>query len=1000
MQSTKTCFCSLLFCFILQYANAQQTKLNWLATANGYLNGGFLFVEGIAEYADKSVIVVGRFEETADFDPGPDTSNLKAVSAQDIFIAKYTSTGKLVFAYSFGGASNLLNESANAVVLDKQGNAYITGTFGKDIDFDPGVGKTILSAPYANEVFLLSLNSEGKFRYASSIAENNQNDQIRQIGKSIAVDDEGSIFLTGTFSGKNIDFDPGTNKVLFTSQGQDIFLAKYDKTGKYIFNKVIGGNDVDEVNKLQLDHDNNILICGYFKSYYNDFDPGFDSAQLMLHGRQDIYFAKYDKNGNYVFAKSIGGTKYDEAISLAVATDNSFIVTGSFQNKNVDFDPGPGIHILNSVYGSDLFFARYDLNGNYIYAYNLAINNYEEVYDIAIKKNNNFTIVGGSYNSEIDFDPDPDSTHYVTGFGNQFFAEYSLTGNLLNVSTLASYETETNRFLINDEGEYILAGKCYGELDTLVANDSSDGGYTTKPHNFFVSRLDKNAHHISSFTSDNYNYPGSIGAGVTAMAKDESGNTYTCGYLSGRYDFDPGPGTYILAPGGNLPYISHGYFAKYDKNGKIVFAKLLVSTSIQNIAIDKNQNIFLVGTAGYRSDFDPSDSVFTLPLGYGGYFIAKYNAGGNLIFAKGETVSGSGVNFKYIEIDTSNNLRIAGHLSGTIDFDPSASFKKVKSIGNYDIFFATYTTNGKLVYVKHVGGVNSSCVPNGFKLLSNNSYVMAGTMYGDIDFDPGPGEKIISGKETSCYVASYSAKGDLLYAFGLSRINNDFGQEVTTMTVDSSDNIYVAGNFGGKVDFDPGTDTFAIYTNTYDNFITCYTGDGSFKYARNIKLFNQAYFNTIYTMATDKFNNLYAALSFESQAVNVNTEEEPVIVKNESYGGFSNHNSEMLIAAYDSLGNYRANYNYNSDSAAGSNFINSLAVEDNRLVVGCTLSSKIDFDMTQDTVYFTPVKNGNFCLASYSLVGNDKPLKDKIPIAKTTNTYIFDEKYRSLNSVR
>ena len=111
----------------------------------------------------------------------------------------------------------------------------------------------------------------------------------------------------------------------------------------------------------------NIYVTGYFRGTTVDFDPGPGTANLFNSGSLDIFIAKYDAAGNYLWAQKIGGFENDNGSDVAVDVNGNIYIAGSFNNF-VDFDPGPGTALLNGAGNGDIFFGKYDASGNYVWA--------------------------------------------------------------------------------------------------------------------------------------------------------------------------------------------------------------------------------------------------------------------------------------------------------------------------------------------------------------------------------------------------------------------------------------------------------------------------------------------------------------------------------------------------------------------------------------------------------------------------------------------------------
>src|SRR5437868_164426 len=75
----------------------------------------------------------------------------------------------------------------------------------------------------------------------------------------------------------------------------------------------------------------------------------------------------------YQWAKSIGGNGGDQGSTIRTDVHGNVYVAGDFQDT-VDFDPGPGVAevVGKGIYESgDFFIAKYDNEGNYIWAFGI-----------------------------------------------------------------------------------------------------------------------------------------------------------------------------------------------------------------------------------------------------------------------------------------------------------------------------------------------------------------------------------------------------------------------------------------------------------------------------------------------------------------------------------------------------------------------------------------------------------------------------------------------------
>jgi len=189
-------------------------------------------------------------------------------------------------------------------------------------------------------------------------------------GNSIAVDSSGNVYTTGRFWG-TADFDPGPGTFNMTSAGgNDIFVSKLDSSGNFVWAKRMGGTDDaydgDIGLGIAVDSSGNVYTTGYFYGTA-DFDPGSGTYNLTA-VEYDIFVSKLNSNGDFVWAKSMGGAGWDKAASIAVDTSGNVYTTGFFE-YNADFDPSLDVFDLVSPGSNDsIFISKLDSSGNFVWA--------------------------------------------------------------------------------------------------------------------------------------------------------------------------------------------------------------------------------------------------------------------------------------------------------------------------------------------------------------------------------------------------------------------------------------------------------------------------------------------------------------------------------------------------------------------------------------------------------------------------------------------------------
>ncbi|MCX6270968.1 MAG: SBBP repeat-containing protein [Bacteroidetes bacterium] len=355
-----------------------------------------------------NIYITGGFSDSVDFDPGPGVHLLTSAGDLDVFICKLDASGNLMWVKQFGNADA---DKGCSITLDNSGDVYATGNFMLTVDFDPGLNIQNLTSMGSSDAFILKLNSDGDFIMVKQLGGN-----LLQESCSVKVDANGNIYTTGYFEGV-ADFDPGPGLFELTSSGyKDIYISKLDPQGNFIWAKKVDGPKYDYGYSLAVDGFENVYITGAFFGTA-DFDPGTGIYPLTSFGERDIFVLKLDVNGDFTWAKQMGGPDEDQGWSVFVDLSGNVYTTGFFL-ETADFDPGPGTCLFSFLGGSDFFISKLDPQGNFVWARQIGSPSADGGSSVIVDAANNVYILG-YFMGTADFDPDSVNAFIMTTAGQE-----------------------------------------------------------------------------------------------------------------------------------------------------------------------------------------------------------------------------------------------------------------------------------------------------------------------------------------------------------------------------------------------------------------------------------------------------------------------------------------------------------------------------------------------------------------------------------------------------
>jgi len=398
----------------------------------------------------------GDFAGVIDLDPGPGVVNFTAAGGGDAFICKFNSSGNYVWGFSLSSSGA---DGITGISIDNSGNVYVTGSFGGTTDFDPGVGVTNLTNSGSQDAFVAKYNSAGVFQWAFKIGSTNYD-----IGYSICNDLAGNVLIAGDFMG-TVDFDPAAPVVNFTSPAGDAFLAKYTPAGNYVWALCVGTpTSQSEGWCVATDLSNNVFLSGQFFGT-KDFDPSASVFTLTSNGSRDGYLAKFNASGSFQWAISLGTSNSDYASCVKIDNSGNAFLSGSFDGT-ADFDPSVGTFTLASFGMDDIFLAKYNSSGNFIFANKIGGTNVDFARAIDIDGSNNVFLTG-YFRGTADFDPSPSTaTVNSVGFNDMFVAKYNSSGLYQYAFSAGSSGFEEGTDIsVNNAGNFYVGGSFENTVD-------------------------------------------------------------------------------------------------------------------------------------------------------------------------------------------------------------------------------------------------------------------------------------------------------------------------------------------------------------------------------------------------------------------------------------------------------------------------------------------------------------------------------------------------------
>jgi arginine repressor len=358
----------------------------WIKTLGGK---GSDFCNSMFKDSYGNLYLTGSFSDSVDFDPGVGVNMLYSYYPT-LYILKLDDKGDFLWVKSLEG-----NSQGYDIQVDMGGNIHIVGDYAGIVDFDPGSGQNevISNGLGSSQIFILKLNELGNFIWVKTLEGSNFSSSF-----SLAIDDFGSVYIAGTFSG-NLIFD--ALNIVQSAGFNDAFLSKFNIDGQFQWVYRVGDLYYDFGGSVIIDKSNKIIWSGYFTGSV-DFDPNMGVNQMTSVGT-DFFLQKLDQNSSLIWINTYSENSFNSPLDLYCDHLNNVYSTGlTFTNSNF----------------RKCFIQRHDVNGQKVFDY--VIGPAESILPSSIVVDSFNTIyLTGEYTGPCDFDASQKDS--ILNGANDFF---------------------------------------------------------------------------------------------------------------------------------------------------------------------------------------------------------------------------------------------------------------------------------------------------------------------------------------------------------------------------------------------------------------------------------------------------------------------------------------------------------------------------------------------------------------------------------------------------
>jgi len=307
------------------------------------------------------ILVAGSFVGTVDFDPDSGWLEHSPRHERIGYIAEFDQEGAILQV-------RVLEIDDPIIAIGRYGTWFVAASFSGERSFQPEFGNEIHGSADTTSTCLLGFNSAGQVSFAASW---NATQPV-----FLDVDSEGCPIVCGSFEGQ-VDFSGSKEGDRhFTSDREDIYLARFHESGELDWANTWGEVQNYRCSAIAVDREGPIYISGSRLDILE--------YEATHHINLGDFLVKFDDHGHHVWSRFWEGGGRNA--SITVNESEKIFITGGFDGT-VDFDPDVGIEERTSAYGQwdvDAYLCKYSSDGALLDVCTWGSNSRDKGYDLVV----------------------------------------------------------------------------------------------------------------------------------------------------------------------------------------------------------------------------------------------------------------------------------------------------------------------------------------------------------------------------------------------------------------------------------------------------------------------------------------------------------------------------------------------------------------------------------------------------------------------------------------